>query len=140
TYFFVRRHRIAVVHVHNFFYTASPAVFWAAKAAGAKTVMTMHNYRLFCLNALFFREGKHCMICVQEGRFKQGIEHRCFKSSTLFSWALAGSINFHKWLGTWHHRVDRFIVINPLMQQLLSGMNIPTNKVLFKPNFLPGQA
>lgn len=136
TYFFVIRHKIDVVHVHNFFYTASPSVFWGAKLAKAKTVMTLHNYRLFCLNSLFFKNEHTCMECHTANSFKKGIQSKCFKSSRLFSIALAMSTRLHRKIGTWQHKVDTFITINPLMRQLLNDIQVPEVKIAYKANFV----
>lgn len=138
-YFLVKKHKIQVVHVHNFFYTASPSVFWAAKAAGAATVMTVHNYRLFCLNGLFFRKGEICFQCHTKKNFSTGIHEKCFRSSAISSTVLALSTNFHRKIHTWKNKVDQFIVINPFMPQLLQDIGIPSEKIFVKPNFLATQ-
>lgn len=136
TYRFIKKNKIDVIHVHNFFYTASPSVFWAGKLAGAKTIMTMHNYRLFCLNAIFFRNGATCMDCVSKNSFSPGILHSCFKSSSIHSRMLAASINLHRKTGTWIKKVDRFVVLNPFMKELLQGIGVPQSKITIKPNFI----
>ncbi|HVZ25717.1 MAG TPA: glycosyltransferase family 4 protein [Sediminibacterium sp.] len=135
-YYLVKKNQIPIVHVHNFFYNASPAVFWAAKAAGAKTLFTLHNYRLFCLNGIFFRAGAVCFDCHNAGNFKKGVSEKCFKSSGLFSKTLAWSTILHRKIGTWKNKVDRFVVINPFMKQLLVETGIPPYKIVFKPNVL----
>lgn len=137
-YRIVRKHKIDIVHVHNFFYNASPSVFWAAHLGGARTVLTIHNYRLFCLNGIFFRAGKICFDCHSAGNFSKGIAEKCFKSSTLFSTALSWSTKFHRTAGTWKNKVDRFIVINPFMPKLLSDIGIPSEKIILKRNVLSG--
>lgn len=135
-YRLIKKHKINVLHTHNFFYTASPAVFWAGKLAGAKTVMTVHNYRLFCLNALFYREGGICMDCVNSRSFTPGIRHACFKASPALSAILAASLQFHRKAGTWLHQVDRFIVLNPFTKELLQGIGVTENKITVKSNFI----
>lgn len=132
----VKKERIDIVHVHNFYYKASPAVFWAAKAAGAKTIFTLHNYRLFCLNGLFFYKNQTCMLCHETQHFRPGITRRCFKHSALFSGALAMATLFHRRINTWHTKVDRFVVINQLQQQLLLQTGITSRQIFYKPNFL----
>lgn len=136
TFYLVKKHKIATVHVHNIFYNASPSVFWGAKLAGARTAMTIHNYRLFCLNSLFFKNGAICMDCHSARSFKPGIAARCFKSSSVFSTAMAATTLLHRGIGTWQHKVDTFIVINPLMHQLLKDIHVPENKIVFKANYL----
>lgn len=132
----VKRHQIPVVHVHNSFYQASPSVLWAARHAGAMVVATVHNYRLFCLNALFFRDGAECTACADQQTFKPGIRHRCFQQSRVKSLLLAGSLNLHRRLGSWKNAVDQFIIINPLMREFLVRQGIDDRKIYFKPNFV----
>ena len=50
-----RELRPDVVHVHNLFPLLSPAVL---RTAAAPVVVTLHNYRLLCLPAMFLRDGR----------------------------------------------------------------------------------
>lgn len=137
-YKLVKKHRIDMVHVHNFYYRASPSVFWAAKAAGAHTLLTLHNYRLFCLNGFMYYSNQPCTRCYDDKSFRAGVERKCFKNSGLFSRVLAASYAFHKKLKTFSNKIDRYIVINPLQQQFLLNSGIPKEKIFAKPNFLLG--
>src|SRR5262245_10125793 len=60
----ILRERIDVVHVFNLFPTLSPAVVSAAADEGIPIVMTLPNYRLFCLPASLRRNGRHCQDCI----------------------------------------------------------------------------
>jgi glycosyltransferase involved in cell wall biosynthesis len=135
-FFFLFRKNINILHVHNLYYTASPSVFWAAKLAGVKTIMTIHNYRLFCLNATFFKGGKPCFECHNKKNFKTGIQDKCFKSSFFASTILAMTISFNKFIGTWHNKIDKFIVVNLFTKELMIQTGIDQHKIYFKPNFL----
>lgn len=135
-YLQIKKHKITLVHVHNFYYEASPAVFRAAKAAGARTVFTVHNYRLFCLNGFFFYNNETCFDCHQQKSFRRGIERKCFQSSALSSRALAMATDFHRHTGTWKKYVDQFLVLNPLQKQMLTETGISAEKIMMKPNFL----
>lgn len=137
-YKLVKKHRIDMVHVHNFYYRASPSVFWAAKAAGAHTLLTLHNYRLFCLNGFMYYNNQPCTRCNDDKSFKAGIERKCFKNSGFFSRVLAASYGLHKKLNTFSNKIDRYIVINPLQEQFLLNSGIPKEKIFAKPNFLLG--
>ena len=59
----VRRLRADVVHAHNL----HPLLGWralaAARSAGARTVLHLHNYRLFCAIAIAYRDGAPCARC-----------------------------------------------------------------------------
>lgn len=135
-YRLVKKHKIEIVHVHNFFYRASPAVFWAAKAAGAYTLLTLHNYRLFCLNGFMYYNNQPCTRCYDENSFRAGIQRKCFKNSGLFSRVLAASYGLHKKLETFSKKIDRYVVINPLQEQFLLNSGIPQEKIFKKSNFL----
>lgn len=137
-YRLVKKNKIDTVHVHNFYYKASPAVFWAAKLAGAHTILTLHNYRLFCLNGFMYYQNQSCMLCHQEQSFDAGIKRKCFKNSSIFSWALAKSNSWHKSIHTYSKKIDRFVVINPLQEQLLLDIGIGAAKIRLKSNFLTG--
>ena len=135
----IKKHKINYAHVHNFSYEASPSVFWAARAAGAITIFTLHNYRLFCLNGLFFRAQKTCMLCHEQGSFAPGIRNKCFKASAPASLLLASAVKAHQLSRTWHNKVDRFVVLNSLTSELLQQTGISAEKIYLRSNFLNQQ-
>ena len=59
----VRRTRARVVHAHNL----NPAFGWralaAARAAGARVVLHLHQYRLVCAVGVCFTRGRECTRC-----------------------------------------------------------------------------
>ncbi|HEX4806613.1 MAG TPA: glycosyltransferase, partial [Conexibacter sp.] len=59
----VRLHRAEIVHAHN----VHPLLGWralaAARAAGARTVLHLHNYRLVCAVGVCFTGGEECTRC-----------------------------------------------------------------------------
>ena len=59
----VRRTGARVVHAHN----VQPTLGWralaAARAAGARVVLHLHNYRLVCAVGTCFTRGQDCMRC-----------------------------------------------------------------------------
>jgi glycosyltransferase involved in cell wall biosynthesis len=59
----VRRTRARVVHAHN----VNPSLGWralaAARAAGARTILHLHNYRLVCAVGTCFTRGADCTRC-----------------------------------------------------------------------------
>src|SRR5204862_3088441 len=59
----VRRTGARVVHAHNL----NPSLGWralaAARAAGARTVLHLHNYRLVCAVGTCFTHGADCTRC-----------------------------------------------------------------------------
>ncbi|HVF79576.1 MAG TPA: glycosyltransferase [Solirubrobacteraceae bacterium] len=72
----VRRTGARVVHAHNL----NPSLGWralaAARAAGARTVLHLHNYRLVCAVGTCFTRGEDCTRC--HGRDTlPGVRHNC---------------------------------------------------------------
>jgi glycosyltransferase involved in cell wall biosynthesis len=59
----VRRTGARVVHAHNLLPTFGPRALEAARAAGARTVLHLHNYRLVCAVATCFTHGEDCTRC-----------------------------------------------------------------------------
>lgn len=129
--------KIAILHVHNFYYSATPSVFWAAKLSGVKTIHTIHNYRLFCLNAMFYRDNKICFECNNVKSFKPGIKYKCFKDNYFASLILATTVRFNKFIPTFNKMVDKYIVVNLFTKNLLIQSGILSEKITFKANYLP---
>jgi glycosyltransferase involved in cell wall biosynthesis len=125
-----------ILHVHNFLPNLSPSVFFAANAAGVPVVQTLHNYRLLCANALLYREGAPCENCIEQSSFLPGVLHACYRGSRLGSAVVGGGMAIHTALGTWTHRVDRYIALTRFAGQKLSQSRIPPERVRIKPNFI----
>ncbi len=132
----VREFRPDVVHVHNTWYAMSPAVIRAAKREGVPVVMTLHNYRLTCANALLFRDGRICEECVGASPWR-AVRYRCYRGSRLQSAVAAATIALHRRLGTWTDHVDRFVALTDFQRDLMVRAGLPPDKVVVKPNFVP---
>jgi glycosyltransferase involved in cell wall biosynthesis len=130
----IREHRPDLLHVHNTFPLASPAVIHAAKAEGVPVVMTLHNYRLLCVNAFFFRQGQVCEACL--GRLPwRGVLHGCYRESRPASAVVAAMLTLHRALGTWN-MVDCFIALTEFARQKFIEGGFPPEKISVKPNFV----
>ena len=59
----VREFGADVVHAHN----VHPLFGWrslaAARGAGARTILQLHNFRLFCAIGVAYRDGEPCYSC-----------------------------------------------------------------------------
>lgn len=72
----VQRLGADVVHVHNIHPQFGWRALAAAHAAGARTVLHLHNFRLFCAIGVAYREGAPCFRC--RGRdTRPGLRLRC---------------------------------------------------------------
>ena len=52
--------KIDIVHVHNTLNLISPSVYYAGLSKKIPVVQTVHNFRLLCPGATFFRDGHVC--------------------------------------------------------------------------------
>jgi glycosyltransferase involved in cell wall biosynthesis len=130
-----------VVHIHNFFPVISPSVYYACRKAGVPVVQTLHNYRLSCPGAIFYRNGKICEECVEQGPL-HSIRHGCYRGSKLGTASVALMLEAHRRAGTWKSMVDCYIALTEFARQKMVSAGLPPEKVRVKPNFVlpdPGQ-
>lgn len=131
----IRVFRPDVIHAHNTFPLISPSLYWAAEKAGVPVVQTLHNFRLMCLNGLFLREGRVCEDC--QGRLPwRGVVRKCYRGSGAASAALAGMLTLHRGLGTYRHKVARYIALNDFCRNKFIEGGLPEERIVVKPNFV----
>jgi glycosyltransferase involved in cell wall biosynthesis len=126
-----------ILHVHNFFPSISPAIFFAAERYRVPVVLTLHNYRLLCANAMLFRDGRPCEACLVSRSFFPGVRHACYRDSRIGSTIVGASNTFHAALGTWSNRIGRYIALTKFAAAKLGNDRIPREKIRVKPNFVP---
>ena len=132
----IRREQPQVAHFHNTFPLISPAAYHAARAEGVPVVQTLHNYRLLCPNALFFREGRVCEDCLGKTLSWPGIVHACYRSSRPASGAVAAMQSVHWATGTWVKAVDAYVALTGFARQKFIEGGLPPAKIMVKPNFV----
>lgn len=125
-----------ILHVQNFFPLWSPSVYYAASRNRVPVVQTLHNYRLMCVNSLFFRDQHLCQECL--GRFLpwHGVVHACYRNSRAASAVVAGMVGAHKLVGTWRNRVSMYIAVSEFAREIYVAGGLPANKITVKPNFI----
>jgi glycosyltransferase involved in cell wall biosynthesis len=132
----VREKRPQVVHFHNTFPLISPAAYYAARAEGAAVVQTLHNFRLLCPGALFYRDGKVCTECLGKSVPVSGVVHGCYRGSRLATALTAASVCGHRAIGTWANAVDAYITLSESARDKFVIGGLPQHKLLVKPNFV----
>ena len=131
----LHRQKPALVHVHNTFLMISPSIYSACKEAHVPVVQTLHNYRLLCPAANFFRRGRVCEECLEHSLWR-GVLHGCYRNSRAETSAVALMLTVHRWLGTWSETVDCFIALSGFSRRKFIEGGIPTEKITVKPNFV----
>jgi len=137
----LERERPDVVHVHNTFVVISPSIFSACQQAGVPVVQTIHNYRLFCPAATFFRDGRICEECLEHGLWRS-VRHACYHQSHSATAVVALMIAVNRRRNTWPGKVDRIIALTRFSRQKMVEAGLPEEQVIVKPHFVypdPGQ-
>jgi glycosyltransferase involved in cell wall biosynthesis len=124
-----------VVHFHNTFPLISPAAYYACRDQGVPVVQTLHNYRLFCPAANFFRDGKVCEDCLENGPW-QAVRHACYRESHIATATVAAMLSFHHWRGTWTNLVDCYIALSEFSRAKFVEAGLSPKKIIVKPNFV----
>jgi glycosyltransferase involved in cell wall biosynthesis len=130
-----------VAHFHNTFPLISPAAYYAAQRRGVAVVQTLHNYRLLCPNAVFYRDGGVCEECLGRSVAWPAVVHGCYRGSRVATLAVAGMTAMHRAMGTWTHAVDLYIALTEFGRRKFIEGGIPARKIVVKPNFTedPGE-
>jgi len=125
-----------IAHFHNTFPRISPAAYVACHEAGVPVVQTLHNYRLLCANALFFRDGQTCEACLGRSLPWPGVWHACYRDSRAASGVVAAMLTTHRLLGTWSHAVDVYIALTEFAKRKFVEGGLPPDRIIVKPNFV----
>lgn len=125
-----------VVHVHNTFSLISPSVYYACRAARVPVVQTLHNYRLFCAAATFYRDGRVCEDCLGKTPPWSGVWHACYHNSRAQTAVVATMLTMHRLLKTWSEQVDIYITLTEFGRRKFIEAGLPEDKIVVKPNFV----
>jgi glycosyltransferase involved in cell wall biosynthesis len=122
-----------VVHVHNTFPLLSSSVLHACRDAGVPVVATLHNYRLLCPGGGFFRDGVPCHDCAG-GQGLPALRHGCYRGSRAATLPIVAANVLHR--SAWQRLVSAYIFISASQQALMSRLDLPTERVFVKHNFV----
>jgi len=129
------REKPDVVHVHNTFIQTSPSIYAVCRKAGVPVVQTLHNFRLLCPAATFYRDGHACEECVSHG-LQRGIRHGCYRGSRMATAAVAGMLATHRTLHTWARNISGYIALTEFAKRKFIRGGLPAKKISVKPNFV----
>ena len=130
----IRKEHIDIVHVHNTLNLVSPSVYYAAFCCHIPVVQTVHNFRLLCPGATFFRDGQICEDCVKHG-LHCAIKHRCYRGSRVQTLACVFSTQIHRFFRT-YQRLNYICLTEFNKEKLLQLKQIKAEQVFVKPNFV----
>jgi glycosyltransferase involved in cell wall biosynthesis len=128
--------RSEVIHFHNQFPLISPAAYYAAKDMNVVVVQTLHNYRLLCPSAIFFRDEHVCGACRGKSVPWPSVRYGCYRGSRAATGAVATMLTLHRVLGTWVNKVDLYVSLTEFARQQFIAEGFPAEKLVVKPNFV----
>ena len=132
----IRDFKPDIVHFHNIFPIISPAVFDAAKDAGAAVVISLHNYRSFCPSSDLYRDGNICEECRDHTVGWPSMVYGCYGAGGGPSGAVAAMLAVHRMAGSFDGLVDKYIAFNQHSRSLFIRAGLPADRVVVKPNFV----
>ena len=130
----IKMEQIDIVHVHNTLSLISPSVYYAAKSMKVPIVQTIHNFRLLCPGATFYRDGHICEDCITKG-LMCAVKHSCYRDSKLQTLACVISTKIHRLIGI-YGKITYICLTEFNKEKLLQLKQIKTNRVFVKPNFV----
>lgn len=135
----IKEEEIDIVHVHNTLTLISPAVYYAALRCKVPIVQTIHNFRLLCPGASFYRNGEICEECINKG-LKSAIKNKCYRGSYLQTIVSVFTLIVHRLFGT-YKKLSYICLTEFNKQKLLISKDhlrnwIEESGVFVKPNFV----
>ena len=125
-----------VAHVHNMLPLVGPRGLAAARAAGARVVLHLHNARLFCAIGVAARDGGPCYRC-HHRRTVPGLVLNC-RDSVPEAAAYAFALARHQ--PAVFAAVDRFVAPSAFAATKLSELGVPPDRLDVLPHYLPADA
>jgi glycosyltransferase involved in cell wall biosynthesis len=133
----IRQEAPDILHVHNSFPLLSPSVFYATRNTATATVLTLHNFRIYCAAGILLRDGKPCTECLDLRSVRPALRYRCYRGSLAATAPLAAMVWLHRHLKTWETQVDAFIALTEFQKDILCEAGLPRDRVFVKPHFYP---
>lgn len=132
----IKEKKIDIVHVHNTLNLISPAVYYAALSCKVPVIQTIHNFRLLCPGATFYRDGHICEECAEHG-LKCSVKHSCYRKSKLQTIVCAVNTWIHRMTGV-YGKINYICLTEFNKEKLLMLKQIKRKQVYVKPNFVAG--
>jgi glycosyltransferase involved in cell wall biosynthesis len=122
-----------VVHAHNTVPLLGPRALAAAREAGARVLMHLHNYRLVCAIGIAYRDGAPCTRCQGRNTWP-GARLRCRGNvAEALTYAAGIALQQPRILDA----VDRFVLTSQGSERMLAELGLRLSDYDVIPNFLP---
>ncbi len=125
-----------VAHVHNIHPLIGPRGLEAARGAGARVVLHLHNVRLFCAIGVASRDGGPCFRC-HHRLTVPGLVLNC-RGSVPEAAVYAAALPMHQ--PAVFRAVDRFVAPSRYAVRQLALLGVPSEKLGLLEHYLPEEA
>lgn len=130
----IKNKKIDIVHVHNTLSLISPSVYYAARSCGVPVVQSVHNFRLLCPGAVFYREGHICEDCAEHGLIC-AFKHKCYRNNRIETLGCIISTKIHRLSGI-YKKINYICLTEFNKNKLLCIKQIKEKNIYIKPNFI----
>ena len=123
----IQKEKPHIAHLHNIYHQLTPAIIPVLKNAGARVVLTLHDYKLICPTYSMINDGAICNKC--EGKyFGQATINLCQEGSYFKSFLLSMEGYWHKWMRS-YDKVDLFLCPSQFLGDMVSKYRIDRKKI-----------
>ena len=122
-----------LVYIHNLWFKGNLGILKILKKNNIKTVIKFHNYRLFCIQGMHFRNNKYCNKCKKNRGF--GLFYKCYKNSYFLSFLL--TIFNRRMENLIQNSNFKIFVISEYHKNYLRNLNFNNNQIETVYNYLP---
>jgi len=131
----LKYYRPDICHIHNTFPLISPSILYACNSLKIPTIITLHNYRLICVNGQFFRDNIPCENCLNTFSVS-ALSHSCYRNSTIQNLAAVGLLEIHKRKKTYSKLPSALICLSEFAKNKFQQAGFPESILKIKPNFI----
>lgn len=125
-----------VLHCNNLFPQISASIYQAAQQLNVPVVQALRNYRWFCANSFFFRDGKVCTDCLQRRSVLPALRHRCYRDNLAATTTVVAMQLLHRYLRTHENMVNAFFTPSAFARSIYTEAGFDAERVFVKPNFV----
>ena len=132
---------IDLFHIHNYFPFFSPVIIKKILKMDKPVLMTIHNFRLFCINGIFLRKNSLCTKCYDNNSYLYGIIHKCYKNNLIGSISVSLFMKLFKQKNIINNKNMFFLSLSKFAKKLLlSDGSLDHEKIFYRPNFIIGES
>ena len=125
---------VDVAHVHNILPLIGPGVYAELRRRGIPVVQTVHDYRMMCVNGIFFTQGEVCRRCAG-GNFLHAIPRTCHPKGVAATILYAAVLQYARATRAFTRGIDVFVAVSDFVRSQLRELGIPPSRIVVRGNF-----